>query len=197
MNFLPPPPPPPTHVTYQPTPVVLNPGFVTPPPPPQPVPVTSTAPVKQTPSPKRINVRQKGQRGEREVVHLLQEIVNKVHRDRGTMSEAPTIQRNALQAHLGGEDLTGLEGFSVEVKFQECEFNPAWWRQCLSQAEASGGVPILFWRASKQKWKVRMRVYVNTPGDRDQIEMDCDVTVDDFVEWFGNAYAEQVDNEQL
>lgn len=149
----------------------------------------------QKPGPK-INVRAKGQRGEREVVKLLQAVVDVVRRRK---SLPPIVlQRNTLQAHLGGEDLMGLDGFAVEVKFQENENVPAWWRQAISQAvkrsQVTGQphVPILFWRASRSKWSVRFRAYVNTPGDRDQIEMDLETSVEEFIEWFGNAYDEKL-----
>jgi hypothetical protein len=165
------------------------------PPPPVPVP---PAPLPAPPAPvappvepaKRINVRAKGQRGERQVVQLLQAIVDTVRNRRGL---APIVlQRNALQAHLGGEDIHGLDGFAVEVKWQENENVPAWWRQAVQQAERANAVPILFYRGSRQKWKIRFRAYVNTPGDRDQIEMDLDANEEDFVEWFGNAYDESL-----
>lgn len=170
-----------------------------PPPPPPPVP---PPPQPAAPPAKRINVRNKGQRGERQVVQLLQVVVDKVRNIAGL--PPIVLQRNALQAHLGGEDIHGLDGFSVEVKWQETGFNPAWWRQCLAQAEAQDlkrvmvqngcycTVPILFYRASQQKWRVRFRAYVNTPQDNDQIEMDVETSVDDFIEWFGNAYAESI-----
>ena len=158
MNY-PPPPPPPTTLAYPPL-----------------------------PAPKRINIRQKGQRGEREVVKLLQAVVDRVSQLRGAI--APHIQRNQLQSDDGGEDLAGLPGFAVEVKFQENESVPAWWRQACDQAAQRQAVPILFYRGSGQKWKVKFRAYVNTPKDVDQIEMDLTTSVEDFVEWFANAYAE-------
>lgn len=154
---------------------------------PAPVPAVVAKPAK------RINVRQKGQRGEREVVDLLQDIVDEV-RARYRL-EPIVLQRNALQAHLGGADLHGLDGFSVEVKFQEIPYSPAWWRQAVAQSEKTKGVPILFYRMSRQPWTVMMRVYVNTPGDRDQVEMDVTITLADFTEWFKEAYDEACVNE--
>lgn len=167
------------------------------PPPPAPRPVPAPLPTPPPPAPPakpRLSgkgVRAKGQRGEREVVKLLQAIVDKVHRDFPHIGAAPTLQRNALQAHLGGEDIHGLEGFSVEVKFQENVQVGQWWKQALAQAAKANAVPVLFWRQSAQKFKVRFRACVSTPGDRDQIEMDLDVSLEEFTEWFGYAYAEK------
>lgn len=206
MNYPPPPPPPPfdtaqssANVTGQPMTVGRinfapppcvgpNPGRQLPPPTYPPPQAAVVAQPKRT-----INVRNKGQRGERQVVQLLQAIVDKVRRDKGV--SPAVLQRNALQAHLGGDDLHGLDGFSVEVKWQEIDYNPAWWRQCLRQAEERKAVPILFYRSSRMKWRIKFRAYVSTPFDRDQIEMDLETNEDDFVEWFGNAYAEEIDRQ--
>jgi hypothetical protein len=158
-------------------------------PPPFPVPQPAPPPPKP-----KINARSKGQRGERQVVKLLQVVVDRVRVSRGL--PPIVLQRNALQAHLGGEDIHGLDGFSVEVKWQEIGYSPAWWQQCLTQAERSKASPILFFRASQQKWSIKFRAFVNTPLDRDQIEMDLVTNIDDFIEWFATAYDERLALEQ-
>jgi hypothetical protein len=116
--------------------------------------------------------------------------VDKVHAEHRL--EPIIIQRNALQAHLGGEDLTGLEGFAVEVKFCEELKLESWWAQALRQAERKNAVPVLIYRSSFEDWTVRWRAYVNTPGDRDQIEMDLEVGIDEFLVWFESAYDEKI-----
>lgn len=162
-----------------------------PPPPPNVIPIPIAMPVPGVmpqPQPRsRINVRQKGQRGEREVVSLLQGVVSTI---RARYSLAPlTLQRNALQAHLGGADLHGLDEFAIEVKFQENTNVPAWWRQTIAQAGGTR-VPILFYRGSRQPWTVMMQCYMNTPKDRDQVEMTVTTTLEDFMSWFEEAYDE-------
>lgn len=160
------------------------------PPPPPVAPLSPEHVVK-----KRINVRSKGQRGEREIVDLLQCLIDPI---RSKYHLTPVIlQRNALQAHLGGADLHGLDGFSVEVKFQESAFQAAWWRQCLEQANKSrhgdanaNAVPILFFRGSRQPWVVMFRAFVNSPLDRDQVEMDVTTSLADFISWFNESYDE-------
>lgn len=137
----------------------------------------------------KINARSKGQRGEREIVKSLQEQVDSIHRL--YHQEPITLQRNALQAHLGGADLHGLEGFAVEVKFCENETLGSWWAQCLRQAEKLKAVPVLIYRASFQPWTVKLRLFANTPKDMDQIEMDVTVSWEDFIVWFKDAYSER------
>lgn len=138
---------------------------------------------------RRINSRDKGKRGERQVVVLLQAVVDRVL---AKLERPPMVlQRNALQAHLGGCDLHGLDGFAVEVKFCENEQLPAWWRQAVSQADKLNAVPVLFYRAKNKPWKVRFRAYVATPRDREWIEMDLDVSLEDFLTWFEDAFTER------
>lgn len=142
----------------------------------------------------RINVRAKGQRGEREVVKIIQDVVDRVRA--AHKSEPIVIQRNALQAHLGGCDIHGLDGFAIEVKMQEVENIPGWWKQTVSQAAKLSipnkvpHVPILFYRRNGRPWSVKWRAYVQTPRDRDLIELDVEAELSDFVEWFEAAYDE-------
>ena len=65
----------------------------------------------------KINSRQKGAAGEREVAKILQQVVNGVALQCGYVS--PTIRRNTEQSQIGGEDLTGLPWYSFEIK--RCE----------------------------------------------------------------------------
>src|SRR6476620_2386756 len=113
MNYPPPPPPPPPDAWAGYTPPTTRAPL---PPPPAPKPAAAPIVIVAASQPKRINVRNKGQRGEREVVGLLQAIVDKVRRERNLLPIV--IQRNQMQSHSGGEDLAGLDGFAVEVKFQ-------------------------------------------------------------------------------
>lgn len=180
MNYPPPPPLPPVAIPAQ----VI------------PVPTTAITSVKQDPVcvPKgRINVRSKGQRGEREVVDILQKLVSTI---RAQYKLGPLlVQRNQNQSWQGGPDLHGLDGFAVEVKYQEQDWNNAWWNQTVEQGQRFKGVPILFYRRNGAKWKVMMRVFVNTPRDSDQIEMDVTVSLGDFTDWFVDAYSERCELE--
>ena len=80
----------------------------------------------------RINVRNKGAIGEREVADILQAVVNKVAANCGY--EAPRIRRNVEQTQVGGEDLVGLPWYSFEVKRVEKVDLDKWWKQTVTQA---------------------------------------------------------------
>lgn len=139
-------------------------------------------------------MRDKGQRGEREVVKILQEVVDRVrllfH------AEPLVLQRNTLQSHLGGCDLHGLDGFAVEVKFVEQDAVNTWWRQTVRQAEQLSKpdrephVPILFYRGTRQPWTVKFRMYVQTPRETAAVELDAETDLEDFLTWFEAAYTE-------
>ena len=104
--------------------------------------------------------RNKGQRGEREVVKLIQPVVNKVYEGRGL--EPPAIERNLMQSRSGGYDIVGLEWLALEVKFQESLSVDQWWQQTIQQTKC-GQVPVLIYRKSHVKWKVMMPVSI-TPA---------------------------------
>lgn len=135
-----------------------------------------------------INSRAKGQRGERQVIDLLQPIVDRVHAQH---SLSPVLlQRNTLQAHMGGEDIANLHGFSVEVKFCETITLKQWWEQCLRQAKARQAHPVLFYRKSKQKWAVKTNCFCETPKSGYKVSAAVEMTIEDFLTWFEAAYTE-------
>jgi hypothetical protein len=136
----------------------------------------------------RINVRAKGQRGERQVVKLLSNVVDAVRTRYGLPSV--DIQRNTLQSDKGGHDLLGVEGFSIEVKFHEKEFSSGWWLQCKSQATKYGGLPVLFYRRSQMRWRVMFQPDVIIPGTARGISIPVMTDVEDFIQWFAVAYGE-------
>lgn len=76
--------------------------------------------------------RDKGQRGEREVIKVLQPTVSKVYIEAGL--PAPELARNLSQTRDGGFDIKGLEWMALEVKYQESENIKAWWEQTCRQA---------------------------------------------------------------
>ena len=80
----------------------------------------------------KINSRQKGANGEREVAKILQQVVNEVALQCGYVS--PTIRRNTEQSQIGGEDLTGLPWYSFEIKRCERVELDKWWQQTVIQA---------------------------------------------------------------
>lgn len=109
---------------------------------------------------KRINSRAKGQRGEREIIDFLQPIVDDVFKKQG--QTPPLLQRNTLQSDRGGQDIIATDQFgksqalkwlSSEVKTQKVLDTSAWWRQTLAQS-GTEQLPVLFFKASRGKWKV-------------------------------------------
>ena len=84
--------------------------------------------------------RDKGQRGEREVCKMLQDELG-----------LDSLSRNLSQTRNGGCDIAELEGWSIEVKFQEHLNLSAAWQQALNQCKNTK--PLLIYRKSRQPWK--------------------------------------------
>ena len=92
--------------------------------------------------------REKGKRGEREVVNLLKDY----------LGEDINIKRNLLdQCHNGGMDIIGLDGWAIEVK-NYATVQPSqiknWWAQTCTEAEIAKAQPVLFWKQSRRPWVV-------------------------------------------
>lgn len=126
-----------------------------------------------------INSRAKGQRGEREIIDLLQPIVDMVTFDKGKKSML--LQRNQTQSDRGGYDIVGLPWFAPEVKWCEQPNVKDWWRQCTAQAK-EGQIPVLFHKSNNNPWKVVMYGGIG----QDAVWCDATVTVDiaRFLVWF-------------
>ena len=105
--------------------------------------------------------RDKGKRGEREVIALLQPLVTQMYEAHGL--EPVELKRNTLQSDGGGDDIVGLPWASIEVKYVEQDSLEKWWEQCLRQAGADK-VPILLYRRNKVSWMARLIGYVGEPS---------------------------------
>ena len=114
----------------------------------------------------------KGKRAEREVVKLLQPVVNEVYESVGL--EPPELQRNLMQSHKGGYDLAGLDWLALEVKHQETFQLTAWWEQTKRQA-GTQREGILFYRRNNIKFRVRMFAYLVAGGQRVRCPVDIEV----------------------
>lgn len=123
--------------------------------------------------------RNKGKRAEREVVKILQPVVNEVYEGLGI--EAPELERNLMQSHKGGYDLVGLDWLALEVKHQEQYHLEKWWEQCERQAKPYQE-PILFYRKNNVKWRIRMWARVLTYSK--VVEVLVDISVEDFLDYF-------------
>lgn len=129
----------------------------------------------------------KGATGEREVIKLLQPMVEKIFKDRGL--PCPLIERNALQFARGGYDIIGVDWCAIEVKRCETLQLTGWWRQAIAQAGKRE--PILFYRQNHGSWRVRVlaRLGMWRKGEHDVENFvyhgTCDLSFEEFMPWFG------------
>lgn len=89
-----------------------------------------------------INSRNKGAAGEREVAKIIFDELG------------IKVERNLDQWRSGGYDLSGLDGWAIEVKRAKKPLLAQWWTQTLEQAEQGGLHPVLWYRLDNQKWRV-------------------------------------------
>lgn len=125
--------------------------------------------------------RNKGARGEREAIALLQPVVNRVCADCGKVPFALIRDtRQRYQAKL--YDVFGIPWMALEVKRVENQSGlEGWWRQTLA-ATKEGQTPVLMYRQNNQPWKVRTRVTVL--AGKSKIKITVNMRVDDFLVWF-------------
>lgn len=107
----------------------------------------------------KINSRNKGANGEREVAALLQTVVNEVALNCGYV--APKIRRNVEQCQIGGEDLVGLPWYSFEVKRVEKVDLDKWWLQTCTQARRKAAGSNAWDALVKGGWR---KVAAGEPG---------------------------------
>lgn len=131
--------------------------------------------------------RNKGKRAERQVIELLQPVIDHVYAEAN--KRAPILQRNTLQSDFGGHDISGLEWLSLEVKHCEQWSRGRWWQQCTEQA-AKWGIrrtltPVLFYRRNGVPFSVMMhkRDY-DVHGYYEHADHLVDIAVEDFQIYF-------------
>ncbi len=138
-----------------------------------------------------IDVRAKGQSGEREVADMLNFIIYKAMQRAGypeaeCLKAMSTVQRNQNQSAVGGNDLTNCLGLSIEVKRQESLAVPQWWRQTVAAAQRNNEVPVLIYRQNRKPWHVRLPIMIATPGEIAQGRL-CtvgEIDIESFKAWF-------------
>jgi hypothetical protein len=135
-----------------------------------------------------IDIRAKGQNGEREVADMLNFIIYTVMKDLGYSEDEclkgmRTVQRNQNQSAVGGNDLTDTFGMSIEVKRQEQLSIGTWWAQCLEAAKPKNLCPVLLYRQNKKAWRARAYVWLHLPSGG-QTPIVAEFDIDSFKSWF-------------
>lgn len=102
-----------------------------------------------------VNIRDKGQRGEREAAGLVMAWAEEVTAGHGLASIE--LARNLQQARAGGYDLVGIDWLALEVKRHENLQVSQWWKQAVKQA-GPGQTPFLMYRQNRTPWRFRVQL---------------------------------------
>jgi len=133
-----------------------------------------------------INIRAKGQNGEREIASSLNLILNNVLKINGLPIPAvDVIQRNQNQSAVGGSDLSNTFGLAIEIKRHETLSINTWWKQCLAAAERNREIPVLIFRQNRAAWRVIMFGAVEfNRATAGQLMCRVEISWEDFQFWF-------------
>lgn len=133
-----------------------------------------------------INIRTKGQEGEREVARALNSIVESVLTKHGIpFPTKPVFQRNQNQSAVGGSDLSNPFYLAIEVKRQEALAINTWWTQCCKSAIADAALPVLIFRQNgKRDWRCILRVDVPLEQGVHVSGIRAEISWSDFLQWF-------------
>lgn len=105
-----------------------------------------------------VNIRAKGQRGERDIVDWCNQIYAEVHSLLGIpLPPKPIAQRRQNQSAVGGMDLDNTCLYAFEVKNQEKLQLNTWWQQCIISAAETKKRPVLIYK-DKRKWHVMLEM---------------------------------------
>lgn len=144
--------------------------------------------------------RDKGGRGELEIIKLLQPIVTEVMEGLG-MVAVDLVKDTRQRYEKKRYDIFGLPWLAIEVKRHEkfTAYNiKQWWNQ-VKEATKEGQIPMLCWRQNNGAWTVRLRVWVSVvkggfhPGVGNdvgwvqkpvRVGMTVDVNWEHFIVWF-------------
>lgn len=119
--------------------------------------------------------RRKGQTGERELANLLGDMLG-------------INLKRRVRNHEGESDITGLEGFSVEVKRQATPSVLTWWKQTVYQAAETGDTPVLFYRLPRRSWKAVISLHPFLDEHEYAAIADYDMTIEMSLPAFAEIY---------
>lgn len=102
-----------------------------------------------------VNIRDKGQRAEREAVQFFNDIYDEVHRLLAIpLPPKPIAQRRQNQSAVGGADIDNTCRYAVEIKNHATLQVNTWWKQCVASAAETGRIPVLMYKVERKGWKV-------------------------------------------
>jgi hypothetical protein len=134
--------------------------------------------------------RDKGQRGEREIVAMFVEAMEAVEKEKGVEGSALSemVKRNTLQSDRGGFDVANIPTLAVEVKRAEVLNVNSWWNQTLEQCK-QGETPVLFYRQSRKPWRCVCMTALCDRHGKFISYVRSDILATDFVEAYKVTYA--------
>jgi len=136
----------------------------------------------------------KGKRAEREVIKLLQPVIEEIYKAVGLVP--PELKRNSMQFASGGYDISGLDWFALEVKHHE-QITPgkvdSWWAQTVGQTEI-GCEPVLLYRSNHRAWRARVVTVLTI--ECEQVTGIVDIDYDLFELWFRTRLLLEVKKEE-
>ena len=118
--------------------------------------------------------RLKGQRGERELANELSDLLG------------ITLKRR-VRNHANESDITGLPGFSVEVKNCAVLSVAAWWKQTVAQCDLTKECPALFYKIPRKGFRAVLPMVCLVDGN---VTDDLTFTVEMSVPAFAMFYRE-------
>ena len=138
--------------------------------------------------------RNKGARGEREVIALLQPIVDRVCTDCG--HPRFVLRRNADQRYAAKQyDVIGLPWIALEVKrVENLSGRGSWWKQVL-EATLEFQTPVLAYRKNHAPWTFRLRVPVRC--GLKHLVLTTEMAEREFLFWFEHMLITRIRGESV
>lgn len=133
-----------------------------------------------------INIRAKGQNGEREIAIELNAIIKYILKEKNLpIPEVDIVQRNQNQSAVGGSDLSNTFDLAIEIKRHETLSINTWWKQCETAAKRNAHIPVLIFRQNRAAWRVITYGWIDIDKAKGS-QMNCriEMTWEDFQHWF-------------
>jgi hypothetical protein len=135
-----------------------------------------------------VNIRAKGQNGEREAIRLIESWAAPVAATAGI--QPPELSRNLVQSRSGGYDVVGIDWLALEVKRHENLQVSQWWKQAVRQAGAEQ-LPLLMYRQNRTPWRFRALItaaHYSPCGQSGTSKIVADLAEDQARLWFQTEY---------